>query len=115
MNQTPADPGLPRQARPRRRRHRILQATAVLPSFATVLNGLSGFAAIYFATKLGLGQSKPQVINNLTPPCGDAVHNLTLASGLIFLAMVFDLLDGRLARMTRRTSDFGAGSTAFAT
>jgi CDP-diacylglycerol--serine O-phosphatidyltransferase len=86
-----------RMLRRHHRRHRILQATAILPSLATVCNGLSGFAAIHFATKLGLGENKP-----------DAIHNLMLASGLLFVAMVFDLLDGRLARMTRRTSDFGA-------
>lgn len=79
------------------RRTRILQATAVLPSLATIFNGLSGFAAIHFATKLKLGENSVE-----------AVHNLMLASALLFLAMVFDLLDGRLARMTRRTSDFGA-------
>ena len=79
------------------RRTRILQATAVLPSLATIFNGLSGFAAIHFATKLKLGENSTE-----------AVHNLMLASALLFLAMVFDLLDGRLARMTRRTSDFGA-------
>jgi CDP-diacylglycerol--serine O-phosphatidyltransferase len=36
------------------------------------------------------------------------MHNLMLASAMLFAAMLFDLLDGRLARMTRRTSDFGA-------
>lgn len=80
-----------------RRRHRILQATAVLPSTATILNGLSGFGAIHFATKLPLGDFGPK-----------NMENMMIASGLIFLAMVFDMLDGRLARMTRRTSDFGA-------
>jgi CDP-diacylglycerol--serine O-phosphatidyltransferase len=79
------------------RRTRILQATAVLPSLATIFNGLSGFAAIHFATKLKLGENS-----------ADAVHNLMIAAALLFLAMVFDLLDGRRARMTRRTSDFGA-------
>lgn len=87
-----------RELRRHRRQHRILQATAVLPSMATVCNGLSGFGAVHFATKLGLGEiSRPE-----------AMHNLMVACGLVFLAMVFDLLDGRLARMTRRTSDFGA-------
>lgn len=87
-----------RELRRHRRRHRILQATAVLPSMATVCNGLCGFAAVHFATKLGLGE--------IDHP--DAMPNLMKACGLVFLAMVFDLLDGRLARMTRRTSDFGA-------
>jgi CDP-diacylglycerol--serine O-phosphatidyltransferase len=81
-------------ARRHRARHRILQATAVLPSLATVLNALSGFGAIHFATKDGLGLA--------------SLENLKISAGLIFLAMIFDMLDGRLARMTRRTTDFGA-------
>jgi CDP-diacylglycerol--serine O-phosphatidyltransferase len=38
----------------------------------------------------------------------DPTHNLVLAGGLIFLAMVFDMFDGQVARITRVTSDFGA-------
>jgi len=34
--------------------------------------------------------------------------HLKIAAGLIFAAMFCDMLDGRLARMTRTTSDFGA-------
>jgi len=73
-----------------------LKSTAVLPSFVTVLNGLAGFGAILYATKDGLGLVGP-----------DTVGNLSTAVWLLALAMVFDMLDGRLARMTRRTSDFG--------
>lgn len=85
-----------RQRRVRARR-RILQSTAVLPGLATTLNLLSGFAAIHFAAKDALGEAlgSPESMN------------LTIAGGLIFLAMVMDVLDGRLARMTRRTSDLG--------
>ena len=83
-----------RPPRPARRaRHRILRSTALLPALATILNGLSGFAAIHFATVESLGDAK--------------LTNLTIAAWMIFLAMFFDMLDGRLARMTRRTSDFG--------
>jgi len=83
-----------RTDRKMRRRHRILQATAVLPSLCTMFNGISGFGAIHFATKAGLGK-----VTDI---------NLMIASGLIFVAMIFDMLDGRLARMTRKTSEFGA-------
>jgi CDP-diacylglycerol--serine O-phosphatidyltransferase len=34
-------------------------------------------------------------------------HRFDVAAVLIFLAMVFDALDGRLARFTRHTTDFG--------
>ncbi len=71
----------------------ILKATAVLPGFFTVCNGLFGFGAIHFATKEALGAG--------------TMVNFTTSAWLIFAAMVCDMLDGRLARMTRRTSDFG--------
>ena len=77
-------------------RRRILQGTAVLPSFVTVLNGLAGLSAIHYATKEAFGSIGP-----------DVVSNLRMAVSMLILAMFFDMLDGRLARMTRRTSDFG--------
>ena len=39
---------------------------------------------------------------------GDATHNLVLCGWLIFLALVFDALDGHVARLARTSSDFGA-------
>jgi CDP-diacylglycerol--serine O-phosphatidyltransferase len=92
----------PRLTHSRRRQGgalRVLRATAVLPAFCTLLNALAGFAAIHFAAKDGLGA-------NLTGT--DLLGNLRIAAALIFVAMAFDMLDGRLARMTRTTSDFGA-------
>ncbi len=76
-----------------RRRRRRLTSTAALPALCTVLNGLAGFASIHFATKDALGEAN--------------LMNLALGAWLIFVAMVFDMLDGRIARITRRTSDFG--------
>jgi CDP-diacylglycerol--serine O-phosphatidyltransferase len=34
--------------------------------------------------------------------------NLAIAAYLLFASMIFDALDGRVARLTRKTSDFGA-------
>ena len=79
-----------------RARQRVLRGTAVLPGFVTLLNGLAGLAAIHFATKEAFGTFSPAHLNNLW-----------WGVWLIVLAMLFDMLDGRLARMTRRTSDFG--------
>jgi len=84
------DDGMPPRRRPRRR---ILRSTAALPALFTIANGLAGLGAVHFATKDALGAAE--------------LGNLALAAWLIFLAMLFDMLDGRLARMTRRTSDFG--------
>jgi CDP-diacylglycerol--serine O-phosphatidyltransferase len=38
----------------------------------------------------------------------DPTHNLMLCGLLIFLAMLFDMFDGQVARIARVTSDFGA-------
>ena len=38
----------------------------------------------------------------------DPTHNLMLCGALILLAMLFDAVDGQVARLTRGTSDFGA-------
>jgi CDP-diacylglycerol--serine O-phosphatidyltransferase len=73
---------------------RRLISVSVLPTLCTIANGLSGFAAIHFATLREAGLAEP--------------WHLATAACLIFLAMVFDMLDGRLARMTRSTTDFGA-------
>ena len=87
------------------RRTRILRGIAALPSMVTLGNGIAGFAAIHFATK-------PLPAALMDPAHSAAAgawltQNMVLAAWLVFVAMVFDALDGRLARMTRRTSDFG--------
>jgi CDP-diacylglycerol---serine O-phosphatidyltransferase len=82
-----------RLGRGERMRRRILRSTALLPALFTVSNGLCGFASIHFATKDGLGSA--------------GMWNLFLAGWMIAAAMVCDMLDGSLARLTRKTSDFG--------
>jgi CDP-diacylglycerol--serine O-phosphatidyltransferase len=75
------------------RRHRVKTIT-VLPSLITILNGICGFTAIIFASKasqLGIGH----------------IPYFTLAGYMILLAMFADMLDGRLARMSKSTSSFG--------
>ena len=98
----PLEQDLP-EPKPRRRRRgmraRILRSTSVLPAGFTLLNGLGGFAAIHFAAKDGLGVA-------LDTP--GAILNLKMAAMFIFIAIICDMLDGRLARITRTTSDFGS-------
>ena len=74
----------------------ILRHTAALPALVTLLNGIAGFASIYYATK-----EVPGATDVPSP-------NLMLAAWLVFAALAFDALDGRLARMTRKATDFGA-------
>ena len=67
-------------------RRAYIRSVYFLPSMATLGNAICGFAAAYMAA---LG------------------HHFSMAAYLIFAAMIFDALDGRLARIARHTTDFG--------
>lgn len=69
----------------RQRKERRVRYVAILPTLITLGNGVCGLIAIYKAFE---GQ-------------------LEIAGWLILLAMVFDGLDGKVARATRSTSAFG--------
>lgn len=84
-----------------RPKHRRIRAISIAPSMLTLGNLLSGFAAIHFATR-------PDEIIQGAVLSRIVSTNLMLACYLIFLAMICDALDGRLARFARTTSDFGA-------
>ncbi|HUU18992.1 MAG TPA: CDP-diacylglycerol--serine O-phosphatidyltransferase [Sedimentisphaerales bacterium] len=78
----------------RRVRRQRLKYIAILPSLITILNGVCGFTAIVFAgkgAKLGIGQ----------------FSYFAMSGYMILLAMIADMLDGRLARMHKSTSSFG--------
>ena len=74
-------------------RNRLFQAVrrerlnyiAILPSSITILNGLCGFASIVLASN----------------------EKFVLSAYMLFLAMIADMLDGRVARMSKSTSSFG--------
>jgi CDP-diacylglycerol--serine O-phosphatidyltransferase len=69
----------------RRVRRQRLKYVTVLPSLITILNGVCGFAAIVLASK----------------------GSFAMAGYTLLLAMIADMLDGRVARMSRTTSSFG--------
>jgi CDP-diacylglycerol---serine O-phosphatidyltransferase len=69
----------------RRMRKQRLNYIAILPSLITILNAVFGFSSIVLASE----------------------GNFTLASYMLLLAMVADMLDGRVARMSKSTSSFG--------
>lgn len=70
-----------------------MRKTAVLPSLFTLGNAICGFAAIVkVATYLNSNDDR----------------YLVSAAWLIIAAMLFDAMDGALARITRSPSDFGA-------
>lgn len=71
----------------RRVKKKRLKTVAVLPSLVTILNGICGFAAISFTAS--------------------DTNAFALAGYMILIAMIADVLDGRLARMSQSTSSFG--------
>jgi CDP-diacylglycerol--serine O-phosphatidyltransferase len=75
-----------------------LPRVAILPSLCTLANALCGFAAITLMTRALVSGGDAGRI-------GPA--DVRLAGYFVLLAMVFDALDGRLARFARATSDFG--------
>jgi CDP-diacylglycerol--serine O-phosphatidyltransferase len=82
-----------RLARRERNKRRLLVTISILPSMFTLSNGLLGFAAVYLATRTAI-DGEPALLG--------------VAAWLLFAAMVCDMIDGRLARFARKTSDFGA-------
>ena len=82
-------------------RRAYVRSVYFLPSLATLGNAVCGFAAMYVAAfdRVNVGND-PWAIWLLS-------HKFVAAAYLIFVAMIFDALDGRLARFTRHTTDFG--------
>ncbi|MDW8263239.1 MAG: CDP-diacylglycerol--serine O-phosphatidyltransferase [Phycisphaerales bacterium] len=82
-------------------RRAYIRSVQFLPSLATLGNAVCGFAAIYvaaFAMNDAGNDPWAQFF---------ARHSFVAACYLIILSMVFDALDGRLARFARHTTDFG--------
>ncbi len=79
---------------------RPLRTIAVFPTMFTLGNLVCGFFAIVVASRVGRPESA--VFDPQDPTA------LMLSGWLIFLAMVFDALDGHVARLSKTTSDFGA-------
>lgn len=79
---------------------KTLRTIAVLPTMFTLGNLVCGFFAIVVAanvdrpTSVAFGPGDPRY--------------LMVSGWLIFLAMLFDALDGHVARLSKSTTDFGA-------
>jgi CDP-diacylglycerol--serine O-phosphatidyltransferase len=82
-------------------RRAYIRSAYSLPSLATLGNAVCGFGAMYVAT---LDDARVG-IDPWTRFFHE--HHFIAAAYLIFVAMLFDALDGRLARFTRHTTDFG--------
>lgn len=71
---------------------------AILPSLCTLGNALCGFAAITMV-------ARALIVTDEFHKIGPS--DVRWAGYFVILAMVFDALDGRLARFARATTDFG--------
>jgi CDP-diacylglycerol--serine O-phosphatidyltransferase len=81
---------------------RPIRTIAVFPTLLTLGNLICGFFAIVVAARI----EKPEaILSNVD--IGDT-RNVMLSGCLIFVAMIFDMLDGYVARLSRTSSDFGA-------
>lgn len=89
-------PGPPIKARRKRRRLRVRRLPiSTLPTMLTLGNVLCGFMAVFLASR----PAAADMAFGWTP--------LTFAAAAIFLGMVFDGFDGRVARLTNSTSELG--------
>ena len=100
----------------RRGRRAYIRSIYSLPTLATLGNAISGFASIYLASIISITlfaqmqavplSSLPMFKDPRLVPLVETFH-FALPAYLIFLAMFFDAIDGRLARFARHTTDFG--------
>ncbi len=100
------------ESRPHKLRlhERRLKAVAVLPTMATLGNLVCGMGAIYMCMlSYGAGGADlaSKTLNSTRMESWFPTY-AAIGCYLIFLASVFDGLDGRLARLARKTSEFGA-------
>jgi CDP-diacylglycerol---serine O-phosphatidyltransferase len=79
---------------------RPLRTVAVFPTLLTLGNLVCGFFAIVVASRV----DRPVTENWVS----DDAWNVMISGCLIFLAIIFDGLDGYVARLVRTSSDFGA-------
>jgi CDP-diacylglycerol--serine O-phosphatidyltransferase len=87
----------------RRGRRAYIRSVYFLPSLATLGNAICGFGAIYISCLSPILQTHQEDWITVF----FANNRFISAAYLIFFAMLFDVLDGRLARFARHTTDFG--------
>ena len=87
----------------RRVRKQRLKYITILPSLITILNGICGFTAIVFASK---GVSAAALRQEEVGSIGQFSY-FAMSGYMVLLAMIADMLDGRVARRVKSTSSFG--------
>jgi len=94
-----------------RMRKQRLKSITVLPSLVTILNGVCGFTAIVFASK-GISAVDVASVSGAGPEglrmsSAESFPYFAMSGYMILMAMIADMLDGRLARISKSTSSFG--------
>jgi CDP-diacylglycerol--serine O-phosphatidyltransferase len=72
----------------------LVRKIAIIPTLLTLGNAVCGFAAVVLASKI-------------TPDQPDTLRFFAFSGWLILGAMIFDSLDGYVARLSKTASDFG--------
>jgi CDP-diacylglycerol---serine O-phosphatidyltransferase len=95
-----------------------IRAVSVLPTMFTLGNLVCGFFAIVVLSRIdkpvgAAFETTPKIELRLDKAkelieSDDPTHNLMLCGALILLAMIFNAVDGQVARITKATTDFGA-------
>lgn len=85
-------------------RQRGFDGAALLPAAATLANLVCGCVALL----CGMLEMRGGAVHAGWPLQSTFPSFIAIGAGLLLLAMFFDALDGRLARLMRRTSEIGA-------
>ena len=88
----------------RKVRRQRLKYITILPSLITILNGVFGFTAIIFT---GKGAGALSVDSKIPFFTFGSTTYFAMSGYMILVAMIADILDGRLARRVKGTSSFG--------
>lgn len=100
-----------------RRQRRREAVGAILPNMLTLGNAAAGFGAIVHIA--GITMDVPvmdgAVVIHAAGTIGAMLGhpNVLIATVLVLCGMIFDILDGRVARMTQSTSDLGGQLDSF--
>lgn len=99
-----------RMGRLRTGKRRLVMGVHPIPTMVTLGNLVCGFASIMLALKaenLAARAAVTTTLQNVPVSAYSAEDCLYFASLLIFVGMIFDVLDGSVARLTKSTSKFG--------
>ena len=92
----------------RRVRRQRLKYITILPSLITILNGLLGFASIVFTSEgAALNAEARTTVHHIPFFTFGSTTYFALSGYMVLMAMIADMLDGRVARRFSGTSSFG--------